>query len=685
MLSPETSCNIDDQVNGVGAADLAADDLLDGMLGGADMQSAPVVFDIADLFYLAGVTPTDPMVTERVPPAAPSCTPAVQLPLCWGAIIKGDFAACSCTPAFKGAPDKANVKFKDHFCPLCNEDIEVDANRVRALSAELELCYRHDRAAGFWKTAAGAVGGGQFRLANHTAACTIHPPKLVIYRGEPPELQWAQMPEKWVENGKVHFKVAKDTLVPVAAMGSPGTKVPNKRLKGAESTEFAAHIPLPEPSFGEAPLGDANPVSSEPPSASARSSPDLRPPTGHDSGASSPTPTPALNRHTALDPLKTSSDYSEVSAASSDLRSSTSSMTHPELTDPVVPDKPEQLASQLLPWYESAVSLLDASLQAESRMRGRLTTEQEKQLFAQLESAKQAVKCLYAMGGRPEPGPVREHSADSVGSRVSSSTMSTPFSGKRAPLKKPRSSSGPARLTFFQQTAGILGSRRNSVSSRRNSASSRRGSAQDDSQVPRSGHSPSAKHHQSPDERRAHESRRDSQTDGAPFRRGSSHEASLRRGPSHDSVLHRASSHDGLSESRRGSLDEASAASHHSRNSRASRTSRASRDSRRSSNGSNRTSFADPMDDREEFPPAPYDPSNSVIQEPSISMTERRVNTVRGLGERALSDSNLLSKGASVKSLRRMFSSKMANLFGKKGKLPSTIGEDARPWQTSSM
>ena len=218
--------------------------------------------------------------------------------------------------------------------------------------------------------------------------------------------------------------------------------------------------------------------------------------------------------------------------------------------------------------------------------------------------------------------------------------------GRRTPEKKQRSSSGPARLNIFQQTMGILGSRRGSVSSCR-------GSAQDDSQLHSGRSSQQGSGHWSSEERRAYESRRDSQTDS--LQCGSSN-GGLRRGSSHDTAL------SGL---RRGSQEELSVASHTSRSSRGSRGSRDWRTSNVSRDS--RTSFADPVDDLADSR-ALCDPSHTILLEPSMSMTERKVTTVRRLGERALSDSNLLSKGASVKSLRRMFANNMANMFGKKGR-----------------
>lgn len=565
------------------------------------------------------------MDAERVPPAEPLCPPAVQLPPCWGAIIKGSPDSSGCTPGFSGPKEKDNVKFKDHFCPCCQDLTEVDASRVRALPTELVEYYRHDRAAGFWKAAAPSVGGGQFRLANHTTPCNPHPPKLVLYREKPPELQWAQMPPEWVQNGKVHFRVAKDTLVPVGAMGTTRTSphAHNKRQKGAERADSSAVSPPPKPSAGYAGLVPSGPLSG----ASMRSSPDLQTSAAaKEAGSSSPTSKPTLNVHIPLAPLETTGPLSEVRSPG-------------ELTDPIVPDQPSQLASQLLPSYQGVVALLEASLQPPSLVRERLTDEQRRQLSHQLDSAKLAVACLLKMGGTLQR-------ADSTDGPIYSTATSTPMPGRRTPEKKQRSSSGPARLNIFQQTMGILGSRRGSVSSCR-------GSAQDDSQLHSGRSSQQGSGHWSSEERRAYESRRDSQTDS--LQCGSSN-GGLRRGSSHDTAL------SGL---RRGSQEELSVASHTSRSSRGSRGSRDWRTSNVSRDS--RTSFADPVDDLADSR-ALCDPSHTILLEPSMSMTERKVTTVRRLGERALSDSNLLSKGASVKSLRRMFANNMANMFGKKGR-----------------
>ena len=149
---------------------------------------------------------------------------------CWGGQLNDDL--CACVPGFS----TGKAHFKNKFCPNCRKNLSVPASRVRALTPELKTVFQNYLRAGFWKTAAAAVGGGEVRIANNTITCDG--PWLLVYRRDHPvpDLPWAPMPEEWVSDGVVKFSVAKGTLVPVAEMGQrPGKRPPPSYAMAADA------------------------------------------------------------------------------------------------------------------------------------------------------------------------------------------------------------------------------------------------------------------------------------------------------------------------------------------------------------------------------------------------------------------------------------------------------------------
>uniref|UniRef100_A0A7S2MJW5 Uncharacterized protein n=1 Tax=Haptolina brevifila TaxID=156173 RepID=A0A7S2MJW5_9EUKA len=146
--------------------------------------------------------------------------------VCWGALLKNDLTGSDCLRMRSG-----KGAFKNKFCELCSEGIDVPVDRVRILGPGLYEYFPNSRATGLWKVAHDNVGGGRFRLANNTIQCDG--PWVILYRDAPPKtLQWAPMPKEWVSNNVVRFVVAKGTLVPACEMSCPsGTK---KRLSPGE-------------------------------------------------------------------------------------------------------------------------------------------------------------------------------------------------------------------------------------------------------------------------------------------------------------------------------------------------------------------------------------------------------------------------------------------------------------------
>ena len=108
----------------------------------------------------------------------------------------------------------------------------MDAGRVCGLPAPLHNVFVNSSDSGVWTQADAAIGGGRFRVVNNTATCV--PPRLIIFEGAPPQLQWEPLPPQWVQNGEVAFCISGGTLVPLdlrkaavrphpeAAAGAPG-------------------------------------------------------------------------------------------------------------------------------------------------------------------------------------------------------------------------------------------------------------------------------------------------------------------------------------------------------------------------------------------------------------------------------------------------------------------------------
>ena len=137
---------------------------------------------------------------------------------CWGAAI-ANHDGSRCTPGFTSG----KAHFKNKFCAACRETLDVPAWRVRALTEEMRALYMSNSlSAGVWKRAPVELGGGEFRLVNNTITCDG--PWLVIYREEPPDLEWEPLPTGWIENGLVRMSVAKGTLVPICELSHPSAR-----------------------------------------------------------------------------------------------------------------------------------------------------------------------------------------------------------------------------------------------------------------------------------------------------------------------------------------------------------------------------------------------------------------------------------------------------------------------------
>jgi len=116
--------------------------------------------------------------------------------------------------------------------------------RVRALPSGHKS--KNSGAAGFWKRGEGGVAQ---RVVNSTNGCTG--PSLAVYSATPPTptKPWELPPDAWVENGFIHFVVAKNTLVPAVTIGhrlrgGAGTKhcQKNQRQKNHHEDDCSADI-----------------------------------------------------------------------------------------------------------------------------------------------------------------------------------------------------------------------------------------------------------------------------------------------------------------------------------------------------------------------------------------------------------------------------------------------------------
>ena len=127
---------------------------------------------------------------------------------CWGAQIQC-VSADLCTPKFVAGPRH----FKTKFCVNCKQATAVPVERIRALDAGLELIFRNNHQGGLWTDLPERLGGGRYRVINHSKGC-VGPP-LVVFENAAPSLDWPPLPSAWVMNdGHVHLFLSKGTLVP---------------------------------------------------------------------------------------------------------------------------------------------------------------------------------------------------------------------------------------------------------------------------------------------------------------------------------------------------------------------------------------------------------------------------------------------------------------------------------------
>ena len=71
------------------------------------------------------------------------------------------------------------------------------------------------------------------RIVNNTLPCIG--PWIALYKETPPDLPWAEVPEEWIEEGHVTFKVAKGTLVPLVTLLRGPLPASLKRSRSPES------------------------------------------------------------------------------------------------------------------------------------------------------------------------------------------------------------------------------------------------------------------------------------------------------------------------------------------------------------------------------------------------------------------------------------------------------------------
>ena len=152
--------------------------------------------------------------------------------LCWGAQLTGSSA--NCTAGFT----VGHAHFKNKFCAACRQKIELPVARLRALTPELGAAFSltYKTTAGFWKEAPPACGGGLMRIVNHTMTC--QGPWVIICKDTPAPLAWAELPQEWVGDGCITFRVAKGTLVPHQALDKAALRS-RKRSRASESCEEA--------------------------------------------------------------------------------------------------------------------------------------------------------------------------------------------------------------------------------------------------------------------------------------------------------------------------------------------------------------------------------------------------------------------------------------------------------------
>ena len=164
---------------------------------------------------------------------ATECSSTPQSSTCWGAALSGSGEWCS--PGFV----LGTGHFKNKFCAQCRMRVDVPTSHIRALTPQLGAAFavHHNQTAGFWKEAPPTHGGGMMRVVNNTMPCVG--PWLVIYEQSPPELPWATLPADWVTGETVTLRVAKGTLVPLAALFRPPTRK-RKSLHGSGGVAMAS-------------------------------------------------------------------------------------------------------------------------------------------------------------------------------------------------------------------------------------------------------------------------------------------------------------------------------------------------------------------------------------------------------------------------------------------------------------
>ena len=140
------------------------------------------------------------MARGKKVPAPPRC--------CWGAQIQR-ISPEWCSPKF--VPGARH--FKTKFCAHCKLELAVPVERVCALNDRLERLVRNNHQGGLWTVLPNCLGGGRYRVINHSKSC-IGPP-LVVFEYPPPDMDWPPVPKGWVsEDAHVHLFVSKGTLVP---------------------------------------------------------------------------------------------------------------------------------------------------------------------------------------------------------------------------------------------------------------------------------------------------------------------------------------------------------------------------------------------------------------------------------------------------------------------------------------
>ena len=153
---------------------------------------------------------------------------------CWGGQLKGlkALATRPCAPGFV----RGRGHLKNKVCDMCNGKrgyLQVHHSRVCGLPLPLHDAFINSSDSGVWTQADEALGGGKFRVVNNTATCV--PPRLIIFQGEPPKLQWDPLPPHWVHNGEVSFFLSSGTLVP---LDTRKAREPRKALLEPRAADF---------------------------------------------------------------------------------------------------------------------------------------------------------------------------------------------------------------------------------------------------------------------------------------------------------------------------------------------------------------------------------------------------------------------------------------------------------------